>query len=126
LFNTFDLKFVLELINFGGDGFSMEVQLAFLANLRLNLFLVLISSGIVFLASGWLKQRALDKWRQETGRAPVFHVRKRDQYSHMQAVMLEVPAELRKKLVLYDWITGMSWLFSALVILISLYGASRR
>ncbi len=58
----------------------------------------------IFLASGWLQQQAVDKWTQKTGRAPMIQKGRGSWAAYMRTAEHEMPAALRKRIAVLDWI----------------------
>jgi hypothetical protein len=69
----------------------------------------------VFIATGWLQQQAVDKWTQQTGRAPMIQKGRGSWAVYMRATEHEMPVELRKRIALLKWVCYLA-LLSMLVV----------
>jgi len=71
---------------------------------------------VVFLTATLMQQRIVEKWRQDTGRAPLLDKSKRSQHEYMRLALHEMPASMRKQIVVLNWIMQLAvMLFFALV-----------
>jgi hypothetical protein len=75
---------------------------------------VLVGFVIVFLVSGVMGQRAVDRWTRETGRAPMIHKGWGSWHRYLRSVEHEMPASLRKRIAFWNRI---GWL--ALILMLA-------
>lgn len=64
---------------------------------------IIVGLFAVFITSGWLQQRAVDKWAQKTGRAPMIQKGRGSWGAYMRATEHEMPLALRKRIALLNW-----------------------
>lgn len=76
---------------------------------------VLIGSVILFFASGLIQQRTVDKWTRETGRAPMIHRGRGSWHRYLRSVEHEMPASVRKRIALWNWIAISSLILAMTV-----------
>jgi hypothetical protein len=67
---------------------------------------VSISIGLIVasLASGFIQQKTLDKWTQDTGRAPMIHRGRGSWYRYLRSVEEELPNSVSRRIAVWGWI----------------------
>jgi hypothetical protein len=80
---------------------------------------VIVSLLVVGLGSGFVSQRTLDKWTQETGRAP--HINKgRGSWSrYVRSMEAELPPSVRQRIRICDWVGALSIILMMIVLTLS-------
>ncbi len=76
----------------------------------------------VLFVTGWMQQRAVNKWAERTGRAPMINKGRGSWGRYMEANRYEMPASLLKRISVLTWI---GYLAIALFILFAV-GVHRR
>lgn len=73
-----------------------------------------IACMALMITSGFMQQRAVEKWTQETGRAPMIHRGKGSWGRFMRGAKNEMPASLLRQISVWKWVG-----FSALILLLA-------
>ena len=69
---------------------------------------ILIGLSVLFLASGFIQQKTLDKWTQDSGRAPMIHKGRGSWYKYLRSVKAEMPRSVSRRIAIWNWIGIMS------------------
>jgi hypothetical protein len=76
---------------------------------------LIIGLIFVFIASGWIQQKTVDKWTQDTGRAPMIHKHRGSWDAYMKVAKHEMPAPMLKRISLLNWIGYLALILILLV-----------
>lgn len=82
----------------------------------LNLILFVAFAGIL-LASGLMQKRAVDKWTESTGRAPLIQRGRGSWGAYMRQNKSDMPDELLKVISIWSWIGRAAILAWCVIIL---------
>ena len=88
---------------------------------QFHLPMLWIGYMVVAIASGWMQQRAVDKWTRSTGRAPMIQRGRGSWAAYMRVNKHEMPASLLKQISIWRWVG-----ISAFVIVSFSTGSHRR
>ena len=70
--------------------------------------IAIVGSLVLGLASGFIQQRTLDKWTQDTGRAPMIHKGRGSWSRYLRSVDAELPPSIRQRIAFWKWIGILS------------------
>jgi len=60
--------------------------------------------GCILLGSGLMQKRAVDKWTQRTGRAPLIQTGRGSWSAYMRQNKADMPEELLKAISIWSWV----------------------
>src|SRR5579863_8014209 len=80
--------------------------------------LMCVGLAVLFFASGFLAQKTLDKWTQETGRRPLIHGGRGGWGRYMRSVERELPASVSKRIAFWTCIGYFAMILIAVIIVI--------
>ena len=66
--------------------------------------MLLVGSMAVLIASGWMQQRAVDKWTRSTGRAPMIQRGRGSWAAYISVAKHEMPDSLLKQISVWRWV----------------------
>lgn len=82
---------------------------------------ILVGLFVLFLASGFIQQRTLDKWTRDSGRAPMIHKGRGSWQRYLRSVRAEMPGSVSKRIAVWNWI-GIASMILMLFVLFALNG----
>jgi hypothetical protein len=77
--------------------------------------ILLIGCMVLFIASGWMQQRAVDRWTRSTGRAPMIQKSRGIWAAYMRDAKHEMPASLLRQISVWKWV-GISALILSVIV----------
>lgn len=62
----------------------------------------------VLIATGWMQQKAVDRWAQRTGRAPMIQKGRGSWAAYMKVAEGDMPAALLKRIAVLNWVAYLT------------------
>jgi len=79
---------------------------------------IIISALVLVVVSGAAQQKTLDRWTQETGRAPMVNRGRGRWYRYLRSVKVEMPQSVRRRIAAWNWAGNVSIAVAFVVFLI--------